>query len=191
MGLSTLVMLTRMGGEAEISLAAQPAGVPSRPVPDFSLPDQFGHTRDIKFPGEKIMLLTVADRKGAKEIETWIAPIRGRYGHDLQIEGIADVSSAPAGMHRLVRNAIREQITYPIMLDWKGDIAKSFRYQRGHANIYILNPKGQIIWQHAGPASEEGIHVLLRLLDQHLGQTESRTPTLLKRDARPDTGVSR
>lgn len=143
--------------------AAEPGAVAS-----FELSDQHEHKRAVRFPREKLTVITVADHKGSEQLEAWISPIRARYGKRIEIEGVADVSSVPAPMRGMIRRAFRKQLDYPVMLDWQGQTAASFRYHKQQANLYLVDRTGKILARHQGQASPRSLGDLFKLIDRQL-----------------------
>lgn len=136
--------------------------------PQFTLQDQYGHTHRFSFPQIKPVVLTVADRKGSDEIEQWVPPLAEKFGDKIIIEGLADVSSAPAPLRGLVLSKFKKAISHPVMLDWKGDVAKGFSYAKGEANVYVIARDGRILLHRSGRASKEQLQALQSLIEAQL-----------------------
>ena len=68
--------------------------------------------------------------------------LHARYEKRIDIDGVADVSMIPEPFHGGLREAFRKEVTYSVMLDWDGSVAKQFGYTKGVANIYVINRRG-------------------------------------------------
>jgi hypothetical protein len=132
--------------------------------PQFTLPDQFGRAHRFSFPQTKPIVLTIADKRGWKDIEPWVHPLAEKFGDKIIIEGIADVSAAPGPLRGLVQSKFKKAISHPVMLDWKGDVAKTFSYTKGQANVYVIAPDGQMLLHQSGRVSKEQWHGLKSLI---------------------------
>jgi len=136
--------------------------------PQFTLQDQYGRTHLFSFPQTKPVVLTVADKKGSEAIEPWVHPLAETFGDKIIIEGLADVSSAPGPLRGLVKSKFKKAITYPVMLDWKGDVAKGFSYTKGAANVFVIAPDGRMLMHRSGHVSKEQLNALKTLIEAQL-----------------------
>lgn len=123
----------------EVSLIARP---PTQ-VDGWTLEDQYGRTRTIGFPRDRLMLVTVCDQRGSKDLEPWVKTVFSRFQNRLDIEGVADVSSVPSTLRGLVRRGFKGQ-THSIMLDWEGSVVRRFAYQKSVPNLYLIDGKGRV-----------------------------------------------
>jgi len=136
--------------------------------PEFTLEDQFSHMHEFKFPRDKPTVLTVADKKGSDAIKDWAHPLAERFGDKIIIAGLADVSSVPGPLHRLVRSKFKKAITYPVMLDWEGNATRSFSYTKGKANVYLVSSEGRILHHFAGKADGEKLKQLMTWVEREI-----------------------
>lgn len=134
-------------------------------IPPFSLEDQFGQKWSIEFPAADKQVVFVADRIGSRQIEDWIRPLYGEFDDGcIVIVGVADVSNVPAFFQNRVRNRFRNEMEYPVMLDWNGDISAAFNYKPAQTNVYILDRNGQVISHQSGEATKENLEILITRL---------------------------
>jgi hypothetical protein len=150
-----------------VDIASQPPGSASK-APSFVLEDQYGRTHGYKFPREKVSLLAFGDRQGAEQIESWIRPIYQRYEKRIDIFGVADVSAVPPFLRGLVRGAFQNKLDYPVMLDWSGEVSKSYAYRSGKANIFLVDRRGQIVLIKTGAATATDLDHIYQKLDKLL-----------------------
>jgi hypothetical protein len=144
--------------------AAAPPPYPS--VSSFELADQYGRARQCLFPGAGVRVITIADRKGSDQIAAWVEPLKKRYGDKVVIDGLADLSSVPSPLRRLVRERFKEKVQYPVMLDWTGTVVRQFFPAKGMANIYVVDSGGQVLLRLGGAAKEQGLQRLFHVLDR-------------------------
>ncbi|GIU81483.1 MAG: hypothetical protein D6687_02950 [Acidobacteria bacterium] len=135
---------------------------------DFSLKDQYGKTYDIKFPREKVTILAFGDREGSEQLESWIRPLYERYQDTIDIYGIAELSSVPSIARGLVRSIIKAKSPYPVMLDWEGTVSQNYKYEKGKANIYVIDKKGFVVTKKTGLANPKELESLFKEIDKAL-----------------------
>ena len=133
---------------------------------EFSLKDQFGTVYDYKFPREKVSILAFGDKDGAEQLESWIKPLVEKYDTTLDIQGIAELSSVPSIARGIVRSMIKKKSKFPVMLDWKGTVSKSYKYEKKKANIILINKDGAIIFKDTGVADNDKLTKLYKEIDK-------------------------
>lgn len=143
----------------------------------FVLQDQYNNTHAYGFPQKKVSVLLFADYKGHSQLEPWIRPLYDRYGDGINIQGVADLSAVPFFLRGVVRNAFRKQLDYPVMLDWRGTVADRYAYERGMANLLLIDREGEIKLRLSGAATESKLQRVWRHIDALLvPQTLCSTP---------------
>lgn len=121
-------------------------------INDFDLVDQHHKTRSYRFPKSKITVMTVADHKGSEQLEPWISHVYERFGNKIDIDGVADLSRVPTPLRGMLRIAFRNQLGHSVMLDWDGSVVRQFDYEKGKANVYVLDARGRILKHFSGQA---------------------------------------
>lgn len=136
--------------------AAAPASnsIPVNAPAVIALTDQFDVPQKLSFPATNLTLLTIADRAGSAQIAGWLPPVKQRFGKQIDIRGLADVSAVPAPLHGLVRKRFQKLQSYPVMMDWSGDAVRALTYEPGKANLLLLDRRGRILKRIAGPAAD-------------------------------------
>ena len=135
---------------------------------DFSLKDQFGTVYDYKFPREKVSILAFGDKDGAEQLENWIRPITEKYDAQIDISGIAELSAVPSLARGMVRSMIKKKSKFPVMLDWKGEVSKSYNYEKKKANIILIDKTGVIIFKDTDIADKDKLEKLYKEIDKLL-----------------------
>jgi hypothetical protein len=152
-----------------------PAGQAQK-IPEFSLEDQHQNLHHYRFPRARHSVLTLADRKGSAQIEGWVRALKARYGKKLDVDGVADVSIIPKPFHGLVRSGFKSRLSYPVMLDFGGQVVKALDHEQDKANIYIVQPDGQIVLHVAGMADATNLRRVFNALDSAFAaQLSART----------------
>lgn len=143
----------------------------------IELRDQFDVLQKLSFPTKRITLLTIADKKGLKQIDRWLEGVKQRCGAWIDIRGIADVSSVPGPLQGLVQKKFRKVQSHSVMMDWSGDVVKSFSYSPGAAHILVLDRGGQILQRMIGEANERAIQAICEVIERALAAGETKFPS--------------
>jgi hypothetical protein len=150
------------------------AASPPKQVSDFALSDQNSVVRRYGFPKQKVTVMTVADHAGSEQLEPWITNLYEHYGSQIDIDGVADVSMVPKPLHSVVRALFRKRLAHSVMLDWDGSIVKRFDYERGVANIYVIDRVGTILKRITGPLNATLKRDLFRTIDGAIADSRTR-----------------
>lgn len=160
---STSIGTNAVGAKQEVKggRAASPKPQPPETAPTFELQDQFDNAVSFRFPRSTPTVLTVADRAGSKQVDGWVTVLIKHFPKGLVVEGLADLSEAPGWLRGSIRKQFRADLPHPVMLDWQGRVARSFRYVAGSVNVYLIDRGGRIIhWTH-GPAEAKALDELI------------------------------
>jgi hypothetical protein len=150
------------------------AASPPKQLSDFALSDQNSVFRRYGFPKEKVTVMTVADRTGSEQLEPWITILYEHYGSKIDIDGVADVSMVPKPLHSMVRALFRKRLAHSVMLDWDGAVVKRLNYERGVANIYVIDRGGTILKRITGPLNATLKRDLFRAIDDAINELRTR-----------------
>jgi hypothetical protein len=146
----------------------------------FELTDQLGTTHTLTFPRDKPLVLAVADRRGAEQIEGWLAPFRQLSSSGVDIVGIASLDGVPKLFRSRVVRQLERRYPYPLLLDWEAQAARSLSCAKNQVNVFLLDHHGQLMHRQEGPASEAQLVQLNaaidRLLNREPGHRAERPP---------------
>lgn len=115
----------------------------------IELEDQFGARHTLDLSGQRVVVLTVADRKGLAQVDAWVVRLKEQFGKKIALHGIADISGAPEFLRDRIRAKIQQSIKRPVLLDWSGTICKQLETKSGVANLLVI-ANGKIKRQVAG-----------------------------------------
>ena len=146
----------------------EPSITPTNAPSLIELHDQFDAPQTLSFPATNVTLLTIADKKGSEQIAGWVTPLKQRFGKRIDIRGLADVSTVPRPLRGIVRRKFQRLQTYPVMLDWSGDVVKAFTYVPDNANVLVLDAHGQILKRISGEANPKAVQDLCAAIDRAL-----------------------
>jgi hypothetical protein len=161
-----IVVAVAIGTSAQEKSSFTPTNAPSL----IALRDQFDAPQELSFPSTNVTLLTIADKKGSEQIAGWVRPLKQRFGAHIDIRGIADVSKVPRALHGLVRMRFQKLLTYPVMMDWSGQVVSAFTYVPNQANVLMLDEDGRILQRISGEANEKAIQDLCAAIDRALAK---------------------
>ena len=133
---------------------------------EFTLTDQDAQTRVVNYPRDKVTVFVVADQKGSSEIAGWISPLYARYENRIEISGIAALPGIPPMFHGLFRREFKKRLTYPVMLDWSGDVARQFGYEKTRAQLLVIGKDGRVALRQSGAANDRALADVYREIDR-------------------------
>jgi hypothetical protein len=132
---------------------ASAATAPPTQAVEFTSTDQDGKARLVKYPREKVSVFVLADQKASSEISGWISPLYARFQERVDITGIAALPGIPSAFHSLFRREFKKRLTYPVMLDWSGDVSRAHGYQKEQVQLLVVSRSGRIALSKTGPAT--------------------------------------
>lgn len=138
-------------------------------IQPFALKDQYGVSHQISFPRTNLLVLTVADWKGSKQVRDWIAPLETRYRQRIDYCGIADLTKVPSFLRGLVRAEFKKRYKYPVMLDWRGNIVKRFDYRKDRVELLVVSRRGLVLVCSSGPADSDKLRRVNQAIEHALG----------------------
>jgi hypothetical protein len=139
-------------------------------APEFELSDQYGKAEAYRFPNGRVNVLIFGDRKGSGQIESWVRPLYERYQNRVNIKGIAALSSVPSFARGMVTRIFKSQVKYSVLLDWTGGVTKSYGYEAGKANVFVVGPSGEILLRINGAATPQGLDQVKAQVSHALGE---------------------
>ena len=146
-----LVILLLSGWLVTHSAGEAGGGLPR--AAEFELKDQYGQALAYRFPNQQVNVLIFGDREGSAQIEGWVRPLYDAYQERVKIRGVAVLSSVPNLLRPVVRRIFKAQVKYSVLLDWDGDVSRSYRYQARKANVFVITRRGEVVAQLTGAAT--------------------------------------
>ena len=125
----------------------------------FELKDQFDNVYSDKDYSQEILIVIGSDKNGSKYNPIWSGAINDFIiGHliadNINLIGVADLRGVPFFLKGFVKGKFPQNINESILLDWKGKLAKSYRFESDVSNILIFN-KGNLVLKTYGTAMED------------------------------------
>jgi len=156
-----------------VTLGIQATALTNAPA-CIELPDQFEKAQKLSFPNTNLTVLTIADRKGSEQIAGWIEPVAKRFGPQVDVRGIADVSAVPRLLRGTVRSAFRKEQSHPVMMDWSGAVVKKFSPKADVTTLLLIDGQGKILHRFEGAAKAADTQELCKLIEQLLPPKEAK-----------------
>ncbi len=128
----------------------------------FELEDQFGKTLKAEDLKGRVVLVIAADGSASDFTGAWSASLGDaivRLGLEDQVEvlGLADLRGVPAFMRERVRGSFSTDPQDATLLDWKGDFAKAYDFEKSHCNLLLFAADGAIAQQAAVRELDDGV----------------------------------
>ncbi len=129
------------------------AGLASEEPPplDFSLEDQFGNTHRDEDCGGAVTILLGGDRKGSAYIDEWGPELHRILAGPLDqgtvcSVGFANLKGAPFFVKKKIIKSFPTDPEAWTILDWKGEIARRWGFEKGAANFYLFDRGGRLVF---------------------------------------------
>ena len=113
-------------------------------APSFMLQDQFNKTWSLIGQRNSVVALVVADRDSGRLMGPWVEKLKSSYGSKIQVLGLLDLHSVPGIGRGIAKSRIRSETKDPLMLDWRGDVAKVYTVSSKHPVVVVIDGKGVI-----------------------------------------------
>jgi hypothetical protein len=119
------------------------------------------------------MIVAVADREGAEQLEAWIRPLKQEFGDRVDFFAIADVRPVPGPLQGMIRRSFRKRFSYRVAMDWKGVAVERLSAKPEVANLILLNRSGLIVTTVRGEAAGDNLALMTRAIRQELEREPS------------------
>lgn len=114
---------------------------------NFKLPDQFEKVWNWNSFENKNVVIALADRKGSEFISAWVEPLRKSLGEKVAFVPIADVSAVPFFLKSFIRGKIAEKYSYPLILDWDGEVSEYYAVAENSTTMIFVGNDGLVkVW---------------------------------------------
>ena len=142
------------------------AGEPFQKAPEFSLTDQYGRCYEVTYPQKKVCVLVFAGKWGSIQVEGWVRPLYERYRDSITILGAARLENVPEFLRNAIIRIFRRTIRFSVIMDWTGDLSRSYGYTGRSAYLVIISRKGTIRHRVNGRASKDRIEKCFEIIDK-------------------------
>jgi hypothetical protein len=179
----TLALCLAFAGLSTLSpdSSRAPANAAPGRLSSFKLADQFGTNHSVAFPRQRLLLLTIADLQGSKQVHSWTQPTSQLHNPHLDWLGIAHVGPVPKLFRGRILRDLRARYPQPLLIDWSNDFAESLSCIPDQANIFLVHPNGLILHRASGPATSTALLQLHNAINHTLSPHTHLAPAPLDR----------
>jgi peroxiredoxin len=131
---------------------------------EFTLQDQYEKSVSLRQFEGRVVVLLASDREGSSQNAAWIKAIRDNYADRVAVQGIADVSTVPFFLKGRIRDEFKKSEA-SILLDWEGDVFRSYGFAKFVANVLLIDRHGVIRHRSSGQAAPAVIQELFKKID--------------------------
>ena len=128
----------------------------------FELEDQFSKTLSAEDLKGRAVLVIAADGSASDFTGAWSAALgdtiaRLELEEHVEVLGLADLRGVPSLMRKRVRESFSTNPEDATLLDWKGDFAKAYAFEKRHCNLLLFDADGNIAQQAAVLELDDGV----------------------------------
>ncbi len=133
-------------------------------APDFTLKDADDQTHSLEKLRGKIVFLILGNRKIRKADDKWGEAFQKDYGDSEGIIAyiIADMRSVPGFVPKgfIKRQLKKNKPPVTLLLDWKGEIHKTYHTDKKKPNLYLIAPNSSIVFHAKSDFGEKTYEML-------------------------------
>ncbi|MEL6822692.1 MAG: hypothetical protein AAFP70_13095 [Calditrichota bacterium] len=118
----------------------------------FELKDQFDTTYTHQDFDDQVLIAVLSDKKGSDYNERWSLAILDSLGEDsdeVRFLPVADMRKVPFFVRGLVKKFFPKDPEVWILLDWKGQFAKTYEQVEKSCNIILFDRNSEVVYQTA------------------------------------------
>ena len=146
---------------------------------EFSIKDQFGREYTEESWPDSVVVLFGSDKGGSEFNEPWAKAIqdslKDQEGYeDLRIVAVADLRGVPFFIKPIVKAMFPDEKELWILLDWGGEFAKSYSFEKDRSNILVFDRRSHLRYQTS--VAEFDSTALPALLGEIRGALQERPP---------------
>lgn len=124
------------------------------PKLDFAIEDQFGTLHTDEDCGKNVILLLGGGRKGSTFIDDWGPPLHDALATELDAGtvcsvGFAHLKGVPFFVKKKIVASFPKDPDAWTLLDWKGQISRTWGAEKDAANLYLFNRDGRLVLREA------------------------------------------
>lgn len=123
------------------------------------LENQFSQSVVLRFPRQRPTFILIGERNNAYQLLPWaraLSPLRQKA----DILGIAHVPRIPMKARSMVKNMISKATTYPVLLDWQGQIKSQLGSSSSGAGIFLVDRQGKVLASSSGSLNDAKLKAL-------------------------------
>ncbi len=159
--------------------AAQVPNLP-RPVPTFTLKDQFRKKHTLTPPFERVQVIAVGDEFSYQHGEKWYKRGKESYEGKVDMHAVAALKSLFFLWRPWLKAYMRKHVEESVLLDFKNKAPQALGYEPKLINLFVVNPEGQIIEHITGKYTQRRFKRLCAAIDALLPPEPTPPPETAK-----------
>ena len=113
-------------------------------APPFKLADQFGKTWDSSELKGDAVVVVAANADSGRDMGPWVDKLKENYGDTIKLIGLMDQHGLPGFVRGIARYRIRKETKDPLLIDFKGDVAKAYTVTDKHPVVVVIDKEGVV-----------------------------------------------
>lgn len=156
----------RLGAALATAILSIGAVTVGQKVPSFSIADQHERTWKRSDFSTKPVLYVLCDRDAYDYVDNWTDELVPAYRTKIHFVPVADVRGVPGLMKGYVRGRFRDEFSYPILMDWEGELSRTLGLKKGYPTLVVTRADGTVTYQAWGKGSRNQVGRLKKKLDE-------------------------
>ena len=165
-----------------VAIWAQAAAGQTERLIEFEIRDQFDQIHVSSDYEADVLVIIGSDRGGSEYNARWATAIADAFRAEVasgQVEflGVADLSVVPFFLRRMVRRRFPKDPNESVLLDWRGQFARTYGFESGDANIVAFSPGRELIHRsHGRSVTVEGLDAIVASIRSALAVRDTNVP---------------
>ena len=158
----SLLSVTLLLSFIAVLLPAHPRAAQEGTLISFKIKDQFGRVYTDEDYRGRVVVVIAGGREGRKYSRLWTRAIKDSLEDesgfdDIRFLRLANMRGVPPFMREMVRGKLPKEKEKWVLLDWKGEFAEAYQFEKGVSNIFVFDRHGVLVHQTHGrePAPAE------------------------------------
>lgn len=140
-------------------------------APQFALGDQFGRQWKLSDLEGKVVVVVAATRESGRAMGPWVDNLKDRYGSKIELLGLMDLRGIPGIGRGIAKSRIRKETQDPLMLDFKGSMAKAYLVSDRHPTVIVIDRKGAVLAIQGSEWTKDTFDVVTGAIDKGLKES--------------------
>jgi len=137
-------------------------------LPSFVMEDQYSKEIQSSLFKGKHLLLFLADRAGSKLTPNFTKVLEPKFRNKATFIAIANVSSVPFFLKGFIRGKFKENYSYTVLMDWKGELWEHFSCKDDVTTVVHIDPNGIAKFKLSGTGTEKEVEQIQHYLENNL-----------------------
>ena len=124
----------------------------------FRIQDQFDREHTAADLEHRVFVLVGSDKRGSRYQGAWVDRLRAAFADDeIPVVEVADLRGVPFFIRGSVKKKFPQEKRSWVLLDWKGELAKAYRFKPDKCSILVFDEGGRLVYQNAAEGLQTGM----------------------------------